>query len=170
LYFLRKDVFYLKIGITFFIIILSALAPFFLSIKYLLYRAVLPCHVYIPQFFWLCFILFTVDRLLDKISARKSVQLAVVILFFLFVTIDNVSIPSKGKEKIMTNIPLFVQTIHQVEQLGLEKKNQYVVLQTDNVMPGFLPSVVRVGSQKQNADRLKSTEIPLNVGKEFIVD
>jgi hypothetical protein len=170
LYFLRKDVFFIKISITLFMIILCVLAPFFLSIKYILYRTVLPCHIYISQFFWLCFILFTVDHLLNKISPRISAKLAIIGFFFAFVLIDNASNPSKGKEKIMTNIPLFVQTIHLVEQLELEKKGQYVMLQTENVMPGFLPSIVRVGSKNLEATRLNSKDVPIHSGKEFIVD
>ena len=70
----------------------------------------------------------------------------------------------------MTHIPDFVKTIHTIEQLELGKKNQYVVVKTDNVIPGFLWPMVRVGSNEPSARRLKRADISIPAGKEFIVD
>ncbi len=169
-YLLRKDPFYIKISISFFIIILCALAPFFLSIKFLLYRKVLPCHIYISQFFWLGFILFTLDRLLSTFSPRRISGVLVVGLLFAFVTLDNIANPYKGREKILPNIPPFVRTIHAVEQLKLARKNEYVIVKTDNVMPGFLSPMVRVGSRNPTARRLGRKDVAVVSGKQFIVE
>ena len=170
LYALRRNTFYLKTTIILFSIIISALAPLFLSIKLPLYLSIFPCHIYISQFFWFLFILITTDKLVDKIQPKPFLQYGILSLFVLFVIIDNLHHPAKGKEKIMKSIPAFVQTIHHVEQLDLEKKNQYAVGKTENVIPGTFPPMVWVGSLRQDAKRLTRKDIQIPSGKEFIVD
>ncbi|MBE0585203.1 MAG: hypothetical protein IH612_15765 [Desulfofustis sp.] len=167
---LRRNAYYLKTSAILFAIILGGLAPLFLSIKFQLYQAVFPCHIYISIFFWLVFLLFTADRIMSHRGASVQIQVIVPLLFFSVVVIDNLRQPAKRYEKIMTSIPAFVETIHRVENLELEKDNTYVVIKTENVMPEFMPPMVRVGSQRPDARRLGRQEIELETGKEFIVE
>jgi hypothetical protein len=168
-YLLRKNVFYLKVSCLLFVIILSALAPLFLSVKFLLYQTVLPCHLYISIFFWLLFLLFTADQILLLVGSRYRLYLILPVLFFSVVLIDNIRHPAKGYREVMAKVPAFVQTIHQLEQLELAKDNTYVVVKTENVISNYMPPMVRVGSQRPDARRLGREDIKLESGKEFIV-
>lgn len=170
IYALRKNTFYLKTSIILFAIILGALAPFFLSIKFQLYLRAFPCHIYISQFFWLLFVLVTMNELLEKFQPGPFLKYGTISLFLLLITVDTLQHPVKGKRKIMHSIPAFVQTIHFVEQLGLEEKNQYVVVKTENIIPGTLPPMVRVGSLRPDAKRIRRKDIQIPSGKEFIVE
>lgn len=169
-YYLRKNVFYMKISIAFFIIIIAALAPLFLSIKYLLYQQVFPCHIYVSQFFWLCFILFSVDQIIQKAQLKPAIQVSIAVLFCLVVLFDNIQHQEKGKIELMPQISDFVNTIYLIEQLELAQKNQYVIVQTNNLIPGFMPPMVRVGSQQDDAQRLTPNEVTIASGKQFIVE
>ncbi len=169
-YCLRKNVVYLKISLAFFIIIIAALAPLFLSIKYLLYQQVFSCHIYVSQFFWLCFILFTADRIIEKAKPKPAVQVFIAVMFGLLVLFDNIRHQEKGSIELMPSIPAFVKTIYLIEQLELTKKNQYAVVATHNLIPGYMPPMVRVGSQQDDAQRLGAKELPIASGKEFIVE
>lgn len=169
-YYLKENAFFIKISIIFFTIIVAALAPLFLSIKYLLYQDVLLCHIYVSQFFWLCFILFSADQIIQKTQPNYFTQIFIAMVFCSFVLFDNIRHPEKGKIDLMPAIPEFVDTIHLIEQLELEKKNQYVYLLTDNIVPGYLDPCVRVGSYQDDAKRLSSNEIPIPSGHHFIVD
>ncbi len=170
-YFFRKNTTYLKISVLLFGIIIGSLAPLFLSVKYLLYQQVFPCHIYISQFFWLVFVLYTIDQfmpVLEKTSRFFPSAVAAVLLVFVWV--DNASHPAKGKRAIMKNIPGFLAAIHRVEQLPLVDKNQYVVLKTDNVIPGGMHPMVRVGSLRHDARRLHRSEVKISKGKKYIID
>ncbi|HHO48754.1 MAG TPA: hypothetical protein ENN06_09950 [Desulfobacteraceae bacterium] len=170
LYILRKDSFYIKISIIIAAVITGSLAPFFLSIKSILYGTVFPCHIYISQFFWLAFILFTVDRLFEKFRPHVFLQAGVLTAFLLLVVTDNIRHPEKGQIDILPAIPAFVQTIHLVEELGLDERNQYVILRTDNLKPPFLSPTVRVGSLSKDARRLERKDLDLPSGSKFIVE
>jgi hypothetical protein len=111
-----------------------------------------------------------VNELLEKFQPGPLLQYGTIFLFLFLVTVDTVQHPVKGKKKIMKSIPAFVQTIHRVEQLGLEEKNQYAVVKTENVVPGTLPPMVRVGSFRADAKRLGRKDIRIPSGKEFIVE
>ncbi|MBU1567579.1 MAG: hypothetical protein KJ630_18380 [Proteobacteria bacterium] len=169
-YYLRKNVFFIKISLAFFIIILAALAPLFLSIKYLLYQQVFTCHIYVSQFFWLCFILFSADQLIKKAQPKPAIQVFIAVMFCCLVLFDNIRHQEKGRIDLMPTIPDFVKTIYLVEQLELAKKNQYVLVKTDNLIPGYMPPMVRVGSWQDNAQRLSPKEIPIASGKQFIIE
>ena len=169
--FLRKNSTYLKISILLFGIIIGSLAPLFLSVKYLLYQQVFPCHIYIAQFFWLVFVLYTIDQFMPVL--KKTAHFfppAVVAAILCFVLADNLKHPAKGKREIMTNLPDFLATIHRVEQLSLIDNNQYVVLKTNNIIPKGMHPMVRVGSLRHDARRLRRSEVKISKGKEFIID
>lgn len=170
LYALRKDRFYCKLSLVLFAIIVGSLAPLFLSIKFPLYMTVFPCHVYISQFFWLFFLLFTADRFLLQERRWLGIRLVLPIAFLCTVIVDNVSHPDKHSNPIMAKVPSFVRTIYLVEQLELGKNNQYVVLKTDNVIPIHLPPMVRVGSLRKDAKQLGKDDITIPAGREFILD
>lgn len=167
---LRKDTQYLKISLVLFAIITGSMAPLFLSIKFVLYQTVFPCHIYISQFFWLFFILYTLDKLITLWSTVPVINLIIPLILVLIVWVDNVRHPAKRYKKIMTNIPPFLETIHNAEQLQLAEKNEYVVVKTDNVIPGALNPMVRVGSLQPDAKRLKRKDITISSGYIFIVN
>ena len=165
----RHNVFYLKITTLLFTLITASLAPLFLSNKILLYQKVFPCHIYIAQFFWLFFVLFSIDTLLQR---QEKQQWAVGLLcscgIVACVVLDNFRHPEKGFMPVMTKIPAFVQAIHAVEQLHLEKNNQYLVLRTENIDPRAAPAAVRVGSRLRQAQPADAATISIPSGREFI--
>ena len=170
-FYLRKDYFFLKMSLILLALILASLAPLFLSKKILLYRTYFPCHIYIGQFFWLFFILFSLDRIaLNRNLFTSKMSWLVIVLFFSAVTLyDQKLHPEKGYRKIMVTIPGFLDAIYQAEQLNLDKENTYVVIKTDNIVPGTLHPMVRVGSLRHDAVRLGRKDIPFQHGKEFII-
>ncbi|WP_319549721.1 hypothetical protein [Desulfogranum marinum] len=70
----------------------------------------------------------------------------------------------------MVTIPGFLDAIYQAEKLDLGKENTYVVIKTDNIVPGTLHPMVRVGSLRHDAVRLGRKDIPFQHGKEFIIE
>lgn len=149
---LRHDIRYLKIaGLTLSTIVLS-LAPLFLSEKILLYQRVFPCHLYIATFFWVFFLLCSLDALLQRLrSYRASVGALLAVAVALVVWLDNSKHPDKGAIAVMRQIPAFVDAIYQVEQLHLERDNLYAVVCAENIDPRAAPAKVRVGSRRRSA-------------------
>lgn len=159
-YVIRRDAFYLRIlGILFAVIILS-MAPLFLTNKYIFYRGVYPCHILIAQFSWLLFVLILLDRLLFKLQFKSQTVFGIIALLgsLSFVVVDNIKHPEKWKIEVQRNIPLFSKTVHEFEQLELEKNNQYALITADGI--GIFDPQVHVGSKEADATLVKKVFIP----------
>ena len=166
---LRREVGYVKISLVLFTIIVLSLAPLFLSQKILLYQQVYPCHIYIAQFFWVFYLLISLDRLLARQERSRALKGALLALaVFVFVFADNRRHPDKGFIQPMDKVPAYVRAVHAAEQLGLEEHNQYLVLRTQNIDPRAAPASVRVGSRRRSATMADATVLPVDGGREFI--
>ena len=149
---LRHDIRYLKIALLALSTIILSLAPLFLSEKILLYQRVFPCHLYIAIFFWIFFLLCSLDALLRRLPRYRSsggALLAVAVVAVVW--IDNSKHPDKGTITVMGQIPAFVEAIYQAEQLHLERENLYAVACAENIDPRAAPAKVRVGSRRWSA-------------------
>lgn len=160
LYVIRHDTMHVRILMLLTLVIICTPAPLLLTNKYYLYGDVFPCHVLTAQISWILFVLILVDRVIVKLSvtyqrAAGYVALASVVLF---VTADNLKNERKGKHIILYNVPEFLQTIHEYEQLNLKEKNQNVMIIADGV--GIFDPTVIVGSKEKDAERIKKIYIP----------
>lgn len=171
LFFLRREREYIKISVILLSIVISSLAPLFLSIKIQLYQTVFPCHIYIGQFFWLVFVLYSLDTLISTLkNDNRFVHTVIVVAVVSFVYMDNIRHPDKGFVTPMPDVPAFLETIHEAEQLHLALKNEYIILTMDSIFPGFLQPLVRVGSIQPDSRRLRAHEVKLPSGTKFIVN
>ena len=166
---LRRETTYLKLSLVLFAIIVLSLAPLFLSQKILLYQRVYPCHVYIAQFFWVFYLLLSLDLVLRRQQTNRAFKgLLAALAVAVFVFADNRRHPDKGFIQPMDRIPAYVRAVHAAEQLGLEKHNQYLVLRTPNIDPRAAPVSVRVGSRRRSATMADAAVLPADGGREFI--
>jgi hypothetical protein len=129
-FFFRKDFFYLKIALLLFTLIDGSLALLFLSKKYLLYQRVLPCYLFIPQFFWLFFLLFTSDRFLVNHKKLNNLGIPVACCFFAFIVYDNLHHPEKRTIPRMPALPRFLEVVHNNEIRHWEKENKLKIITT----------------------------------------
>lgn len=160
LYIIRHDRIHVRILMLLMVVIICTPAPLLLTLKYYLYGDVFPCHVLTAQISWLLFVLILADRVLAKLSAKYQrpagyVALALVVLF---VAADNMKNERKGRHIILYNVPEFLQTIKDYEQLDLKEKNQNVLIIAEGV--GIFDPTVIVGSRKKDAERIKKIYIP----------
>ena len=149
---LRHDIRYLKIALLTLSTIVLSLAPLFLSEKILLYQRVFPCHLYIAVFFWIVFLLCSLDAMLMRLERfRSSAGVLLVAAVIAVVWFDNSKHPDKGSITVMRQVPAFADAIYQAEQLHLERDNLYVVVYVENIDPRAAPAKVRVGSSRRSA-------------------
>lgn len=153
IYYFRKDTFYLKIAFILFGLMNGGIAALLLSKKIALYQRVLPCHLVIAQFLWMALVLLTIDRFLSYNKKLKHAGLTAFLLIAAFIVYDNVKMEAKRSFPIMKNLPVFLQKIHEYEQVPLVDNNQKVILYYgDNKQ--FRPHV-NLGVKQQD----KQTEI-----------
>jgi len=166
---LRRDHFFLKTSLLFLAVILLNYAPFLLSTKLAMYHRLFPCHILISQFFWLAFLLFTVDRLcLRFVLIKKQIAFVFCLLAIAFIINDNLHNPDKYQKEILPDIPKFLTTIKEYEQLNLAEKHQRVIIETpgsrfirrkegDPVRRGDSVHVTaKLGDQKSDAEVSKT--------------
>jgi hypothetical protein len=166
---LRRETSYLKLSLVLFAIIVLSLAPLFLSQKILLYQRVYPCHIYIAQFFWVFYLLLSLDLLLQRQQTNRAFKgLLAALAVAVFVFADNRRHPDKGFIQPMDKVPAYVRAVHAAEQLRLEEHNQYLVLRTQNIDPRAAPVSVRVGSRRRSATMADAAVLPADGGREFI--
>jgi hypothetical protein len=135
-----------------------------------LYDNYLACHLLISQFFWLVFLLFSLDRIVVKLHWRfPSVALPYALLL-IAVAVDNWRHPDKGGVPIMNEIPQFLETVYHYEQLDLASSNQFLVIKTQGFQPGYFEPCVRVGSHNKNAVQIGSHDLVQPYGNAFITE
>jgi len=167
-YIMRNDVTYIKLALIFLLLIVGALAPFFLSVKFLLYQSIRPCHILISIFFWLLFLLYSLDKMVPKIKMQLPIAASLYILLMGFVVIDNYQHPDKGSFPLMRHIPTYLDTIRYYEHLDLEGTNRYLIL-TAKGNGIFIPRV-RVGSKRQDAIQIGPDDRLASYNTQFIAE
>ncbi len=173
LFYLRQDSLYLKTSILLLAIIVLSLAPLFLSKKISLYQAIFPCHTYIAQFFWVFFLLYTLDSFVCLQQQRRTIiSFGYALLMVTVVLLDNLKHPDKGFKPPMPHLPGFLETVHQAEQLAphLDKENQYILLRMPGTPPGHPAPLVRIGSLRWTAQRIDPTTLTLPSGEKLPVN
>ncbi len=160
-YLLRTDRFFYCMGIVLLGIVCSAMAPFFLSSKFAVYHSPSKCHVFISQFFWLFFLVFTCERLLRNDLLNKRMAPSLVILFIGLIWYDNFKHQTKWSYNTNPEIKTFLNRIHRAESMGLKAKNQYTVIMASGVVVRPFVPRVRVGSRGRSAQlvEIEDTEM-----------
>jgi len=169
IWFLRNELSYIRHTVIFWSIIFLALTPLFLSIKLLYYSDPFPCHIFISQFFWLAWLLFTSDKIIRK---KTTYNLFAFLLptFLIFITVtDNIQHRYKRYCQPMPDLPAFLSAVSDVENLRLENQDQFVILSYKKGIGIFKPTV-RVGSRKMSAERIGKEEIPVDSIRRFILE
>jgi hypothetical protein len=167
-YILRNDVTYIKLALIFLLLIVGALAPFFLSVKFLLYQSIRPCHILIPIFFWLLFLLYSLDKMVPKIKTQLPIAASLYIVLMGIVVIDNYQHPEKGSFPLMRHIPAYLDTIRYYEHLELEGANRYLILTAEG-NGIFIPRVC-VGSKRQDAIQIGPDDRLASYNTQFIAE
>ena len=146
---LRRDYFFLKVAVLVFVIMNSTLAALFLSKKFMISLRILPCYVVIAQFFWLFFLLFTADRLLQLKKGLYHLGIVVAVLALVFIVRDNQFHPDKGRVAIMRSLPEFLDTIYEQEQIFATQPEKVttVIYEHANGSRHFIPKAV-IGIEK----------------------
>lgn len=152
--FLRKEKYYLKTAALFAVIIISSLAPLFLSKKYLLYQTIFPCHLLIAQFFWLAFVLYSLDKILLRIKSFQTIfGILVVMICTSFIVFDNYHNSDKYSVPLLTSTPAFLQKIKEAEMMGLEEKGQKMEIITRGT--GVFKARALVGDRSKDSILVK---------------
>lgn len=169
-WFFRRDIDFLKNSLIMLVIITGSLALFFLSIKFPLYLFPSSCHRFLSEFFWCIYLLFVVDRVLQKFHGSGVGRLFFVFIVIGFVVVDNIKDPRKREVKTLEDTGRFVRSINSFEQMHLEKNRQFVELGYENYQaPAFMP-IVKVGSREENAVQLEAHNFSETVDTRFILD
>ncbi|MDD3813776.1 MAG: hypothetical protein PHZ02_03940 [Desulfocapsaceae bacterium] len=159
LIYLRKERFYLKIAMLFFLIIISSFAPLFLSKKYLLYQSVKECHVLIAQFFWVAFLLYSADNLILK--QRRYQHLlgtGLVLTIAFFIIFHNSQKVDMYRAPILTPISNFLHSVKEAEQKGLKEKHQFVII-SSNGTDNMFSAVAIVGDRSKESKEIGREDI-----------
>ena len=89
LYLLMNDHAYVKLSLILFAVIILNLYLVFGSVKFGILRKVMDNYLFISYFFWLIFLLTTLDRLLLRFRQPVAVSILTGVVLLLFVYIDN---------------------------------------------------------------------------------
>ncbi len=160
---LYRDRFFVKTSLLFLAIIVLNFAPFLLSLKIIVYRDFMPAHFHIAQFFWLAFLLFTVERLTLRFpDYSKKIIVAFSVAALSFIIVDNIKNPDKYRYELYPETAEFIQKVKEFEQWNLKEKKQQVIVET----PGTEVMIrVKVGDQSDDAQVIKRVYIDRPVGK-----
>lgn|GEM_PF-1003261 len=157
---LRKDAVFIRIGTIFLAIAVLAMAPLFLSVKFLQYSDPYDCHVLISQFFWLLFLLVAADRIADRVGGNVPLAPIFAGVFLAFVGIDQVKNPQKGYFPPNPEIQHFLDKVYAAEQLSLQDRNESVFLEGSGATQDAFEVRVRVGSSKPDAREVIPEDLP----------
>lgn len=152
---LREDDFFLRMSLVLAVLIISSLAPLFLSNKYLLYRTIYPCHILIGQFLWIIYLLFAADRLLMRLPrwrlATGTILASIIVVLIVY---DNYENPDKFRVPVMSTMPRFLQAVKQAEGQDLASRGKQVVVVTKGTSVFKVAAVV--GDRHAKAKRTKT--------------
>ncbi|MEM0967372.1 MAG: hypothetical protein AAGJ81_14590 [Verrucomicrobiota bacterium] len=158
---LKRDGEFLRIGTGFLLITVLGMAPLFLSQKFSLYPDPYDCHVLVSQFFWLIFLLFSVDRLMGRFRGMERVGPVLAVLVAVFLWVDHVKHPQKGYLEPNPEMQDFLDKVHSAELLKLEERNEFVLLESTGAMQDAFEARVRVGSARPDAREVAEEDLVL---------
>ena len=158
---LWNDASFRRIGTVFLAIVALAMAPLFLSWKFLLYSDPYDCHVLISQFFWLMFLLYAADRISERFGGLLKIAPIFAVLFVAFVGIDQVKSPNKRFYPPNPETIRFVERVKIAEELHLEDENEFVILDGVGASQEAFAPHLRVGSKETDARQRTPEELGL---------
>ncbi len=167
-YLKRKDPIYIKLSIVLLTLTVGALAPFFFSNKFPLYIHYPSCHLFISLFFWLVFLLYSLDQLVLR-TGLKPVPVLLGLFLLVIVAIDNYP-PERKRVEVIEEIPAFVDAIHHYEQLNLKEQKVYIQLQSRELKHELFRPNVFIGCRQRDAMQVGADYFKNPYGKQFIVD
>jgi hypothetical protein len=170
LYVLRRDRDFLCHSLVLFAIIGGSLALFYLSIKFPLYLFASSCHRFLSLYFWIIFLLYSVDRLISRYSVKKTGVLFFVLLTLTLIVVDNINDPRKRKVPVIPETRDYLAAVYQFEQLDLKKRNQFVMLELENYQSPFFTPQARVGSREPDAVQLGREDFSESLRTPFLVN
>ena len=132
---LRRDQEYLLQAAVMLGLVFASILLFFLSVKLAQYIATSDCHRVVASFFWVLFLMVTVDRLLVDQPLSSPWPLVCAGLLLLLVFFDNRLHVKKGRVPSVPEIAEYIETIHFYEQQGLVAKRQAICLRHPPVRP-----------------------------------
>ena len=167
-YFMRKDVDYLRVSLSLLMISVVNLAIYFMSSKYMTIDY-WPNHVFISQYFWLVFILYTFDRASTRFQLNRLWSVMFLVAFAIIIYADNAANPEKRYKAIQTHIPDYLGTVSHYESLDgqLQRDNKKLVIEAPAYDFIVGPKVV-IGSKRADARLVGNKELKDDYGKEFI--
>ena len=165
---LRSDRRYIKISLTIFAIMLSSLLLYFVTVKYDRF-VVQENHILLSYYFWLVFLLLSIDRILTKYRISRYIQAVVMAGLALFVWKDNQLHTNKHYWPKMDELPGFMRAVgyFEGEQHALEKEGRYVVLTAPPRWPPLPGPTATVGG-RENGMRLRRQDIDDPALKQFV--
>ncbi|MGE9290257.1 MAG: hypothetical protein ACQKBT_04650 [Puniceicoccales bacterium] len=156
--FLWRDAEFRRTGTVFLAIVVLAMAPLFLSQKFFQYSNPYDCHVLVSVFFWLLFLLYSVDRLVDRLGGRTLCGALLCVVLGAFVIFDQVKNPQKRYISPNREILPFMEMIHEAEGLRLEERNEFILLDGSGAPQNIFNPRVQVGSNRPDARQIAAPE------------
>lgn len=164
---LRRDEEYLRASLVFLMLVFGSVALFYLSAKLPVYIRPKPCHLLTACFFWLVFVVVSVDRLFTAARTSGFWQGLAVLPFLALLAADTIRHPEKRWVEPVPLVNEFTQTIRHYEQQALSAKKQAICLALP-VRNRFMVPMVLVGDPSPDAYRLKRGVPGVEVGQRFI--
>ncbi len=160
---LRKDQFFLKTSLLFFTIIVANYAPYILSNKLYIWSSLFPekyvffpCHKFIGQYFWCCFLLFAADRILMRYKSVNKVFIPIfAVLIIIFIIKDNSRYTKKYSYQIPPKSHDFILEIKEQEKNREEliKNHQQIIVITKGTVG--IKIIAKIGDQTKGAKVIK---------------
>ena len=147
-------------------LVFASILLFFLSVKLGQYITTSDCHRVVASFFWMLFLVVTVDRLLGDRPLHSPWPLVCAGLLLTLVVFDNRRHPHKGWVPPVSGLAAYLETIRFYEQQGLGEKKQAVCLQLPSGRP-MQPRVL-VGYRGADARLLLPMDAEIVRGRRFV--
>ncbi len=159
LWLLRADRQYIKLSLTIFALMISSLLLYFVTVKYDRF-VIQENHILLSYFFWLVFLLLSIDRILVKFRLPGLVSGTVAVVFAFFVWKDNHMHPNKHYWPKMDELPGFIVAVKHFTgvQQSLVREGKYVVVSVPPRWPP-LPGPTAVVGKRENSVRLRRQDI-----------
>lgn len=171
-WYLRHDRMYQKVAAALVAVVLAGLMPYFMSIKYMPFDS-WAVHTFVPLFFWLVFVLYSLERVVEKWRPDSYWPVAIGIVALAFVAHDNRLHPNKGWVPTMEDLPQYLEAIRYYERSGLDAANQFIIL---TYVPQFseefnrFPMLAVIGSRRADAVRVGSRDLADPRGAQWIAE
>ena len=168
---LWRDRNYLAVTASIFALTVLNLVLYFGSSKFES-GGVQPNHIFISYYFYLSWILITIDRCVVAFSHRPFVKPATGAALVVFILTDNYAHPEQWRVPVMTDVGEFLKVaeFYRDRSAELSSKNQYVVLGTASSWGDNHGPKVRIGSRTGSARRLRKADFAGTYGERFVID